>query len=571
MIHRPVFPFFAASLLAFAFPAGAAASSALEGLPVRDVTIFKDGHAWVRHEGEVVLDGQGRSTFDELPAAVLGTFWAGGGGEGVELVSATSGKRETRSEPMPAGSLPELLAANAGKRVRIVERPQSDATVPKTWDGELVAGPEESRGSYILLKHAEGTVAIPVGNIASADFATDFEDELTVKEEKGVLTLLFDVPNGVLPNTTPASVSYLQRSLRWIPNYRITLGEGGIAQIELQATIVNDLADLSGVSADLVIGVPSFEFADQPDPMSLQEQLVRVDAARGRQNMDFYLSNSAIMAQSSFGGHMVAESAGTPPSEGPIVGEGEQNEDLYVFNVENLTLKKGERIVVPVTTFEIPAEIVYKLTIPYGPPVEARATWNSRNHEEFEKHRIRPVAKSVVRLENESTIPITTAPALIFNDGRILAQSMTRYTPIGGDLDIEMTEAVDIRVRKQDVEVDRVPNDFTWRNEKMTRIDMEGEVTITNYKNLPVMIDVRREVLGRVGEADNGGEAIQLGGDWDDDFESYGARPYWWNWYSWPWWWYVNNGTGFFRWEALNLGAGESVTLTYDWRYHWAN
>ncbi len=573
MNHRPFSKILVTGVLACSALAGAENTDILRGLPVREVTVFKDGHAWVRHEGEVVLDAQGRSSFDELPAAVLGTFWVASETEGVELLSATSGREETRSEPQPARTFAELFAANTGKRVRLVERPFNDATAPRTWEGSVLAAPDESLGQYVLLSHADGTAAIPIGNIVSADFIGDFDDEYTTKLEKGMLTLDFDVPNGELPDTARTSVSYVQRGLRWIPGYRIVLGDGDTAHVELQATIVNDLADLNGVSADLVIGVPSFEFAGQLDPMSLQEHLARVDAARvsGVRRMDpSYLSNSAIMAQTSFYGDYDAHESEAPAPDGPVIGGGERNEDLYVFSVENLSLKKGDRMVVPVTTFEIPADIVYKLTIPYGPPAEARATWNSRHHDEFEQRRGKPVARSVIRLENTGTAPITTAPALIFNGDRILAQGMTRYTPVGGDLDIEMTEAVDIRVRKRDVETNRVPNDLTWRSEKMTRIDMEGTVTITNYKDGPVSIDVRREILGRIGEAGPGGEAVQLGGDWDDDFESYTEKPYWWNWYSWPWWWHANNGTGFFQWKGLELQPGESKTLNYDWKYYWS-
>lgn len=562
----------AAGLLAAA-PASAAEEerTVLEGLPVRSVTIFKDGHAWVRHEGEVVLDAQGSARLDNLPAPMLGTFWSSGGSGKLRLVSATAGTEKTPSDPIDVADLPALLRANAGSAVRIVERPAGEGQPAKTWEGKLVArDPAVPLDRMVVVEHVDGFAAINVANILTADFHNEPALTYTVEEERNRLSLRFDAPAGELTNTTTASVSYVQKGLRWIPNYRVTIApEGEKATVELQATIVNDLADLDKVAADLVVGVPSFAFKDQLDPMSLQEQLARVDAARGG-GMQTYLSN-AIMSQAAAGrfaetrGYEVAEDAPAPEVTG-----GEKNEDLYVFNVQNLSLRKGERMTLPVASFEVPTEVVHKLTLPYGPPPEVRAHWNSGNQDEFARLSEMPTAKSVLRMANTAKMPITTAPALIFNGDRIVAQGMTRYTPPGAELDLEMTTAVDIKVRVRDIETGRFPNDFSWRSEKMTRIEMAGEIELANRRDKPVRIEVRRHVLGKVGEADSGGTAVQLGGDWTGDTESLGERPPWWNWYSWPWWWYANNGSGLFEWETLTLQPGESKVLKQSWKYFWA-
>ncbi|MBE3068865.1 MAG: hypothetical protein IMZ66_01375, partial [Planctomycetes bacterium] len=53
-------------------PAGPAS---LAGMPIREVTVFKDGHAFVLHEGNAPVDASGRVVLDYLPSPVLGTFW----------------------------------------------------------------------------------------------------------------------------------------------------------------------------------------------------------------------------------------------------------------------------------------------------------------------------------------------------------------------------------------------------------------------------------------------------------------------------------------------------------------
>src|SRR6266705_2051996 len=44
-------------------------------LPVREITVFKDGHAFVAHEGELPCDPKGNVQMDYLPTPVMGTFW----------------------------------------------------------------------------------------------------------------------------------------------------------------------------------------------------------------------------------------------------------------------------------------------------------------------------------------------------------------------------------------------------------------------------------------------------------------------------------------------------------------
>ena len=53
----------------------AAPLSALAKMPVREVTVFKDGHAFVLHDGKMPVEPSGDVLMDYLPAPVLGTFW----------------------------------------------------------------------------------------------------------------------------------------------------------------------------------------------------------------------------------------------------------------------------------------------------------------------------------------------------------------------------------------------------------------------------------------------------------------------------------------------------------------
>ncbi|MDH7569852.1 MAG: hypothetical protein QHJ73_09735, partial [Armatimonadota bacterium] len=98
----------------------AEALTALGRLPVREITIFKDGHAFVLHEGEAPTDAAGRVSLDYLPTPLLGTFWPYSADPGARLTAVTASARRTLVE-RTALTVRDLVAANPGARVEITE------------------------------------------------------------------------------------------------------------------------------------------------------------------------------------------------------------------------------------------------------------------------------------------------------------------------------------------------------------------------------------------------------------------------------------------------------------------
>ena len=85
------------------------ASSALARMPVRELTVFKDGHAFVMHQGKMPTNEAGEVLMDYLPAPVLGTFWPYAAEKGVKLASVTAGQRRVTVARQRRG--PEPMAA----------------------------------------------------------------------------------------------------------------------------------------------------------------------------------------------------------------------------------------------------------------------------------------------------------------------------------------------------------------------------------------------------------------------------------------------------------------------------
>ena len=527
-------------------------------LPVREVTVFKDGHAYLMREMPLAAAGRQQVVLDALPVPVLGTFWpyAGGGGR---LVSARAG-RDTVQEQVTAVDMAEIARANLGKEVMVVDYNQNRvegrlvAVTPSSADGQQIQQPRE----LILVATATGTRAMPIAQVRDLEIRGELQRTVSRERQQERLTLDVDAGEGAT-----VGVMYVQQGLRWIPSYRLDVDGAGAAKVQLQATLVNDLIDLDRATVHLVIGVPKFEFAGLVDPISLQQEVAEV-AARAPHNARFsnMLSNS-LMTQS-MGYQVMGESApGQNPD--PSVQGGEANEDLFVFTLRDVTLKVGERLVLPIESFDLVYRDVYKLDVAFAPPMEVRQNLQSNQVLELVKELAAPKAVHVLRLRNKGKAPLTTAPALVFHKGRILAQGRMRYTPIGAETDLAINTAIDVCVTTEEHEKGRIANAERFDGNQYGRIDLVGTIALRNDKRQAVELEVTRRVLGLTDSVGQGGSMQQM------DLVSLGnevARPVWWSWWSWPYWWFRFNGFGEFRW-TVTLEPGKTITLEAGWHYFW--
>jgi hypothetical protein len=558
-------------------------------MPIKEITVFKDGHAFVAQEGALPTDTAGNVVMGSLPAPVIGTFWPYAADQTARLTAVVAGQQRVAVE-RTALSLRELLEANVGAEAVITERGTNryEATivgVPTRSSEELAAtSPPNTaerlpeKGSLILLKTAAGVKAVSIDRIEEVTFKSPPKPTGANEEFRNLLTLKLDWGKAKPAKSANVGMFYLQKGVRWIPSYKVSLDGHGNAVVKLQATLLNELADLDDVAVNLVIGVPTFSFKDTLDPMALQQTLAQL--SQYFQN-DTSLRNSAVALN--FSNAIMSQSArmsdvrsadqagGTGGALGPELGDSTKSEDLFVFSVQHVTLKKGERMVVPVAEFTLPYQDVFTLELPFAPPPEVRGNLNNLNTDqqrELAKLFNAPKVMHKVRLTNTSKYPLTTAPALLLREGRVLAQGMMTYTAIGASTDLAITTAVDIQVKKSDLETKRTPNAVSENGNAYSRVDLAGKISITSHRAQPTELEVTRFVLGVADTADHNGVVEKINTFENGDSLGSGDQPYWWGWYGWPHWWNYFNGIGRVTWK-LNLDPKQSVELDYTWHYFW--
>ena len=543
----------------------------LAALPVREVTIFKDGHAFVLRQGRMPTDADGNVLLDDLPVPILGTFWPFSDDKDAALASVVAGLRSVPTRKA-ALSLRDLLQANVGAAVHITEidGTADDAAIVSIPASPPAAAPDLNSNSsaapeLIILHTATGDKALPLDRIRDVTFPKTYSTARDDQETRPLMTLNLDW-KGKPGRAATVGMTYLQSGLRWLPSYKVTIDGAGHAKVQLEATLVNDLTDLHDVAANLVIGVPTFAAQDTLDPITLQQTLAQVSPYLPQNSYFNNGGSNAYMSQAvGYGGQTAGPAPGGVPNA--PMSDAARNEDLFVFTVPHVTLRKGQRLVMPIAEYTVTYTDIYKLDLPFTPPPEVAQSLNAGQQTDLARQFALPHVMHVLRLCDTSSQPFTTAPALILRGGRVLAQGTMTYTSAGADADLEVTQALDIAARKKDRETKRAPNAETWNGYPLSRVDLLGTITLTNGLDRPAALEVTREVLGDVDTADHAG-LVEMLDSLDDSAAPTSSFPAWWGWYNWPDWWGHFNGLGRITWK-LSLPPQKSAVLGYAWHYFW--
>ena len=568
---------------------------------ITEVTVFKDGHAFILARGQAKLaDGWCRTR--HVPAAVLGAFWGFAADPDCEVDVLRAGTVATEST-RPCLTLDEMIQANKGKRVTLVEQAPGAAqgnavthegtllgflqhegtreemgtkTVPGGYDPsgryvqpetvtELRDEKVKALSAFVLIETPTGVTLVKRENIRSLAIA-DKKPATTTVEPKEVREIACHVASKGKPAEGDREIGliYLQKGIRWIPDYRIELLDAAKARVSLQATVINEIADLADAHVRLVVGVPSFLMENALSPMALREaspQLSSFFAAPSRtgRGPGVALRNtmmSQVVRPSERRDEGRAEAGPDIPAEG-------QREDLFLFDKPHVTLKKGERAVLKLLDLTAPFEDIYTWDIPALPPRELWRQIGDAQQRQMADLLLSPRPMHKIRLTNLGTTPWTTGPAAIVKGGALLGQQLLTYTSAKGRVDVGITVATDINAKKEESEVRREPN-VVINGDPYTKVSLHGTLTLTNFKDRPVRVVVTRSCFGAATAATADGRISQTNVIEDASREDVGPSP--WAWLDWPWWWHRANPMSRITWEAT-IPAGKTITLEYDWQY----
>ena len=565
-------------------------------LKTEKVIVFKDGYCLVVKRGSAVANDRGEVYTTEIPdSAVLGSFWAtpkegrmtsmvAGWVETtkktekeiactqtIEIIKANLGKKCTlqlSDKSFLTGSIAEVLTqpsstqpsdmqlAAFGLPTITAARPQISSLVPRIQSQTITS----VVGDQFALSTEDGDVLVPASGIQRLTIdgmKTSLTRTITTKEKSKRLTFRFAEPG----KKRELLIMYFRPGVRWIPTYRINLTENKkkekLAQISMQAEILNEAEDLMDMPMDIVVGVPNFRFRTTVSPLVLETTLrnTLVQAApnlmgnfRNDMSNALYTQRSGEFRRNAANANAVA-AGGSVELPGELTASGAQ--DLFVYNLPNLSLKKGERAAVPILTTEVPYRDVYTwdlhvqrsdiATAPSGSGIQSPLT--------LSKNKV----WRQIELTNNTNVPWTTGAALILSGQQPLAQELLTYTSPKDSCRVPVTVSVDTRGSFSENEVKRDLKALSWSGYNYAKISQQAKLDLCNNKSETINAEITFRFGGKAEKVSNEGQ-ITLASYRAEDWQRYRGDPS------------VNNSS-IVRWK-VSLKPGETFEPTVDYHFY---
>ena len=490
------------------------AASAQAQTQLQQVALFKNGLGFFVSE-VTIPDKQDTFSITPFAAASHGTFWVSYPPK-VKLESLTA--KEVESEKsIEAISIEELLRANVGKRVELSFDDKGESTIrgllssfaenrSEPQPNPYAPGRENysnvprhirppTRASLIVVQTDAGEVAIDSQKVRRVGFLNGKAEKTFARKSKSMqLEIKMAAPAGGKKLT----VSYLAKGITWAPSYIVDITETGKALLSAKAAVINEVCDLDDVTIQLVTGFPHLQFSDIASPLALKESLaqflqslVRGESEREglgvmsnvmRQNMGYYDEYDESEIMSIMPGYGAAEA-------------GKLAEDLFLYPVEKVQLKKGEVGYFPLFTESVPYKHIYQWKIPDYVNEEDRYSYRRRREQEREP------AEEVwhcLRIENTGNVPWTTAPAEIVKEGLILGQDTLNYTPAQGKTTLRITQAVSVKAEQLELETERKRDAAQLYGTHYDLITVEGKLSLTNFQAKAISLEITKTLSGEL-------------------------------------------------------------------------
>lgn len=504
----------AASVLLMASSVGYADAVSLDAEPVR-VSMFKNGLAMMTARAAVPRAG----TFQvPTPEARYGSLWLNWG-EGLKLEKIVSTEAK-RTEHRNVLTVKEILEANVGKTFLIpgkeewrtvtllsmptVEASDEISTTPYT-DHRGYGGPVNTfappNNDLMLIRTEHGVEARHPNSISRIRFENEEDLQTTTGHTVVDPVLRFDA---VSAEDTGGQVelNYLAQGIAWSPSYVVEMLDDESVRVACKAVIVNDLMDLDGVDVELIAGYPNIQFASTPSAMGRTplNQLLQLLMQSG-QNRGHDVMSNRIMAQqaSPYSGGSSSMMPSMPTD--PVAGEGA--EDLYFYQIPDVTLAKGERGYFPLLSADVPA-CPHVYTWEIADYVDQHGRYNSQPNEAPQ------VVWHSIELTNTTEQPWTTAPAMTVKGGRVLGQDTMHFVPPGGSTLLRITQAISVDAQHNELEVERERGAAKFHGSTYDKVTIEGKLKITNHKAEPVTVRITKTITGEVVTAEADPQVVKL-------------------------------------------------------------
>ncbi len=426
----------------------------------------------------------------------------------------TAERVKSQGEPLEAISIPEILKANVGKRVRItIDKKQitgriayftQDRRLPRIlpyaagvtevgMDRPEIWPPYET--GLVLVSTDNGTLSLDPQSIQHVMF---LDDDVQRHFTRTIDAVAVHVRAASPAKQQPVTVSFLAKGIAWTPSYLVDIRGQGKAMLSAKALIVNEACDLNDVTIELATGFPRLQFAEVRSPIGMKEPLDQFLAAMGAGEQDLSQSRPKVyaMAESARMGFDRA-AMDVSPAYGAAQA-GVTTEDLFLYPAGRITLPRDRVAYVPLFTEPVPYENVYECNIPDFVDEAGQFLFRGERPDDNKEQEV----WHSLRLENTTRVPWTPAAAEATRNNMIVGQALMPYTSPGDDATLRISRAADITVEQEESEVERKQGARQLYEVYYDLVAVRGELTLTNFKEQAVAVEVNKTLSGEVVSTD---------------------------------------------------------------------
>ncbi len=494
---------------------------------IKRVAVFKNGYAFTYREGEASPNANWIYTTN-TPVGVLGTVWGYSTSPNVKVDQLLASEFLSSTNTERVEDIAEFLIANEGRRIRFVD----DYNANKVYEGtyEIISryrgfqNETNAEGGYrgrydlglitLSVKTESGVMLLPAASARKIEFLDAQPNMLKPKKEK-LVRLGIKTSGAKDGQPVNVGIAALERGIRWIPAYRVEVKGNPIkeAKLELEANVVNDLADLKNTEINFVVGVPHFLFQDTASPLSINTAFAGVssnfDSDRRRRDM-----SNAISSQVMTSAESTSVDDASPTIEGEERSTSFSAEQLYLYQTNLLALKKGERATTRLFSLTVPCSEVFEWTINDVGDIQQRYLNPSYSSQPINS--LQDLTTKIwyaLRLKNTTGMPWTTAPAISFRDWKPLGQDLLKFTGIGGEEVLRVTPATEILGSHSLEEKTRTREKLRVNgyDAEFDLVTVEGTLKIRNVQKEPVELVLTRNLVGQVESASDEGKITKSG------------------------------------------------------------
>ena len=492
---------------------------------IKRVAVFKNGYAFTYREGEVRPNANWSFTTN-TPVGVLGTVWGYSTSPNVRVDQLLASEFLSATKTERVEDIAEFLIANEGKRIRfldsynvVFEGVYEILSRHRGFENERNPqagyGPEFDLNSITLsLKTESGVMLIPANSVRKIEIL-DTQPNLSRPKKEKLVRLGIKTNGAKDGQPVNVGIAALERGIRWIPAYRVEVKGDPIreAKLELEANVVNDLADLINTEINFVVGVPHFMFQDTASPLSINTAFAGV-SSNFRRDESNRMSN-AIQSQVM----TTADGIGMDDASPTIAGEERSTsfsaEQLYLYQTNLLALKKGERATTRLFSLTVPCSEVFEWTINDVSDVQQRYL-NPGGYSGQPINSLQDLSTKIwyaLRLKNTTGMPWTTAPAISFRDWKPLGQDLLKFTGVGGEEVLRVTPATEVLGFHSLEEKTRTKERLRWNgyDADFDLVTVEGTIRIRNVQKQPVELVLTRNLVGQVASASDEAKITKSG------------------------------------------------------------